>query len=62
MSCRQTPIRASYQGACLCGATFYVFENPPAVAHAQPTCKAYDDLEPDEFLAYLRTGRNSDPA
>jgi hypothetical protein len=52
-NCRNLP-RPSIEALCPCGAKFYVFEKPAAVAHAEPACKAFADLEPDAYLAYVR--------
>ncbi len=51
---RQIPLPASFEGICICGGKFYVFEKPAAVAHSVPQCKAFEDLQPDDFLAYIR--------
>lgn len=51
---KQRLIIPALQGLCPCGKTFYAFQNPPAIAHDQPTCSEFDRLQPDEYLMYVR--------
>lgn len=44
-------------GLCPCGGKIYVSIDPPCVAHEPPTCEKFDDLEPDDFLTYVRKTR-----
>ena len=44
-------------GLCPCGQEVAASKKPAAVEHTQPTCKAFEDMEPDEFLAYVRKSR-----
>lgn len=50
-----TPIiKMMLEGRCPCGGKFMVAKDMPAVAHTAPTCVFFDDLEPDEYLTYVR--------
>ncbi len=44
-------------GPCVCGRRIYVDEKQFAVLHDEPACKEFLDLEPDEFLTYVRRSR-----
>ena len=44
-------------GLCACGAKILADEKECAVAHELPYCKAFKELEPDEFLTYVRRWR-----
>jgi hypothetical protein len=47
----------NHLGLCPCGGEIAASTDPPCVAHKAPTCKAFDDLDPDEFLTYVRIAR-----
>lgn len=44
-------------GQCVCGATIFADTEQGAVIHGMPYCKAFEQLEPDEFLSYVRRSR-----
>lgn len=44
-------------GLCVCGRRIYVDAKQFAVLHDEPACKMFLDLEPDEFLTYVRRSR-----
>jgi len=44
-------------GRCVCGKEIFADVRVCAVAHELPYCKAFEDLEPDEFLRYVRRSR-----
>jgi hypothetical protein len=46
-------------GLCPCGRRIYVpaDRNQLAVIHEEPTCLPFLELEPDEFLRYVRLSR-----
>lgn len=41
-------------GKCPCGSRILITIYPPAVAHEPPVCEKFAELEPDDFLAYVR--------
>ena len=44
-------------GACPCGKAIFAIVEVCAVVHEVPYCKKFLELEPDEFLAYVRRSR-----
>lgn len=44
-------------GLCPCGGKIYADVGRCAVAHDDPVCKPFLELEPDEFLRYVRRSR-----
>lgn len=50
-------IQATDLGLCACGGKIAASMNPVAVVHSIPYCKAFEMLEPDEFLTYVRRSR-----
>jgi hypothetical protein len=50
-------LKAEPLGLCPCGGRIFASINPPAVMHAQPECDKFRELEPDDFLAYVRRTR-----
>lgn len=44
-------------GLCPCGERIFAEENAGAVIHGVPPCEEYLNLEPDEFLTYVRRTR-----
>ncbi len=39
---------------CPCGKNVYQSLNPPVVIHSEPRCRKFDELEPLEFLRWMR--------
>lgn len=52
MSIRTTPL-----GKCPCGGEIFATDNPVGVMHTMPYCQAFNTLEPDEYLTYVRRKR-----
>lgn len=54
-----TPRQVEYQalGRCPCGGEIAWSMDPPSVLHAVPYCAKFLELEPDEFLTYVRRAR-----
>lgn len=44
-------------GLCPCGSPIGANSEEGAVVHGLPYCKAFDDLDPLEFLVYVRRSR-----
>lgn len=44
-------------GICACGQPIAVSTKDFAVIHKLPQCEQFKQLEPDEFLAYVRRNR-----
>ena len=44
-------------GRCACGAQIHANRKDFAVMHTVPWCQAFQELEPDEFLTYVRRSR-----
>ena len=44
-------------GLCACGQRIYSSEDPIAVMHELPYCQKFKELEPVEFLTYVRRSR-----
>jgi hypothetical protein len=44
-------------GKCPCGGRIGASAKDVSVVHSVPPCKAFEDLEPDEFLTYVRRSR-----
>lgn len=44
-------------GLCACGKAIYASTEEGAVAHELPPCKEFLELEPVEFLRYVRRSR-----
>jgi hypothetical protein len=44
-------------GKCVCGGEIYANVAVCAVAHSHPACAKFLELEPDEFLVYVRRAR-----
>ena len=56
-------INAEDLGLCPCGGKIYADTVRCAVAHEDPVCAKFMELEPDEFLRYVRRSRGiPDPA
>lgn len=49
--------KAKALGRCVCGRQIYASVEQFAVLHHQPACRLFLDLEPVEFLAYVRRSR-----
>lgn len=47
----------AFLGYCPCGKQIHASTDPPSVMHGVPWCAAFEALEPDEFLAYVRRSR-----
>jgi hypothetical protein len=50
-------IDAKRLGLCVCGRPIYVDIKSCAVLHVLPYCYKFLELEPDEFLTYVRRSR-----
>ena len=48
---------AVYLGLCPCGREIYASVSQFAVIHQVPFCKQFEELEPDDFVAYVRRSR-----
>ena len=57
ISVKALDIMATPVGSCPCGGEIMVSTEPTGVGHAVPPCSKYLELEPDEFLAYVRKSR-----
>jgi hypothetical protein len=44
-------------GNCACGRKIYASKEPMAVAHELPYCKEFEELEPLEFVKFVRLSR-----
>ena len=44
-------------GLCPCGRQIYADVRQGAVVHEQPACEKFIELEPTEFLTYVRRSR-----
>jgi hypothetical protein len=44
-------------GRCPCGAKIYADTKRCAVVHEEPVCSPFMELEPDEFLTFVRRSR-----
>ncbi len=53
----QLEISCQPLGPCPCGCEIFATTDPCGVIHALPDCAAFEALEPDEFLAYVRRSR-----
>lgn len=52
----QSEIEVTPLGMCPCGKIIGTIGDT-AVIHGTPTCDAFKNLEPDEFLTYVRRSR-----
>jgi hypothetical protein len=48
---------AVYLGLCPCGCKIYASVSQGAVIHQVPFCKKFEELEPDDFITYVRRSR-----
>jgi len=44
-------------GLCACGKAIFAIVEAGAVVHEVPYCKEFLELEPDEFLTFVRRSR-----
>jgi hypothetical protein len=50
-------IKAQSLGLCPCGKEIFAAKQLGAVIHARPECQKFIEMEPDEFLSYVRASR-----
>jgi hypothetical protein len=50
-------MQAESLGLCVCGRAIYAVVNVGAVLHDLLPCPKFIELEPDEFLTYVRRSR-----
>lgn len=50
-------LNAEDLGLCTCGRRIYADVKQGAVMHDEPACKKFLELEPDQFLTYVRRSR-----
>jgi hypothetical protein len=53
----KTIIKTVDLGVCICGQPISASVEGCAVIHDMPLCQKFLDLEPDEFLTYVRRSR-----
>lgn len=44
-------------GICPCGKNIFASRDEPCIAHDAPLCEAFDKMDPDEFVTYVRRSR-----
>lgn len=54
---KKKEILAEPLGRCPCGGEIHASLDPPSVVHSIPYCAKFLQLEPDEFLTYVRRSR-----
>jgi hypothetical protein len=54
---KKSKINYTDLGSCACGQRIFATDNPLGVMHAMPYCQKFLELEPDEFLTYVRRSR-----
>ena len=46
-------------GRCVCGRRIVATTDPPGVGHEEPECAMFQAMEPDDFVHYIRSLRQS---